>query len=596
MKSFIIIIVLFFSLQIIAQNTDTFCIKTRYISVKPTEENASLFTFKQKKNKNSLPDVMVRNIYFGGRVKGIDYSDLGSWCELNSKMTASGSFHTKYQFYIEQITPLKNVFGEDSMIMLIEQNLSHKRDDGIIVYDTVYQYIYPSLDTLNVKSSEISGIRIKEDLVFDEKTYSYTFQPVALGFCVQKNADVEIELFWVELEELFDKISQNKKYKWADLLQKKLYQGEVYKTISCDQTLNDDIKSERMNYLKFSNLGDIKFKEGNYSNAVKDYSKAILYDSSFAHIYINRGMSQFYLNNFQGSFEDMNKAIMLGTNSELAYYYRGLAKYTLNDTLGAINDLNQVIFLDSSNVEAFYKRGMIKYFQEDYQHSIDDYNHAIFLSPKNGNYYYRRGLSKMKLDDYHGAIADFNVETKQNSKNANAYYYNGYCNMKLKKYKIAKLYFDLAIILNPNETSYHKERGMNNIYLKDYEGAIKDFNIRLSQDSLDYLSYFNRASAKNKIGDKIEALIDYNRAIQLNPQFKDAYNNRGVIKWDNKDLEGALSDFNKTIEIDPNYVFAYRNRGEVKLQQNDKDGCSDLEQAKKLGLENVEQLILKYCK
>ena len=73
------------------------------------------------------------------------------------------------------------------------------------------------------------------------------------------------------------------------------------------------------------------------------------------------------------------------------------------------------------------------------------------------------------------------------------------------------------------------------------------------------------------------------------------------------DSQGSIKDYDKAIELNPDYKEAYANRGVAKInllttggnikptKEQTKDACADLQKAKKLGDNTVDDMIFIYC-
>ena len=56
------------------------------------------------------------------------------------------------------------------------------------------------------------------------------------------------------------------------------------------------------------------YQSGNFSEAIKNYNKAIEINPDYADAYYNRGNAKGALGNMQGAIEDFNKALQLNPN------------------------------------------------------------------------------------------------------------------------------------------------------------------------------------------------------------------------------------------------------------------------------------------
>ena len=162
-------------------------------------------------------------------------------------------------------------------------------------------------------------------------------------------------------------------------------------------------------------------ESGNYTDAVKAYSKAIELEPQAAHAYYNRGVVYRKLGNTQQAINDYNKAIELNPQDAEAYVNRGVAYAKLGNTQQEIKDYNKAIELNPQLPEAYNNRGAAYDKLGNYQQEIKDYNKAIELNPQYAIAYNNRGLSYDKLGNYQQAIKDFNKAIELNPQYAEAY-------------------------------------------------------------------------------------------------------------------------------------------------------------------------------
>jgi tetratricopeptide (TPR) repeat protein len=87
---------------------------------------------------------------------------------------------------------------------------------------------------------------------------------------------------------------------------------------------------------------------GNYTDAVKAFSKAIELNPQDAAAYCNRGVAYVSLDNYQQAIEDCSKAIELNPQIAETYYIRGLVYVGLGNNQQAIKDFQQGYRTESS--------------------------------------------------------------------------------------------------------------------------------------------------------------------------------------------------------------------------------------------------------
>ena len=97
----------------------------------------------------------------------------------------------------------------------------------------------------------------------------------------------------------------------------------------------------------YSNRGVLHMAMENYSQAYKDYDRALEIDDELAEAYINRGNLWFAVQQYERAIADYGRALEFGTSQEaVAYLNRGLAYEKSGDMKSAKNDI-----LSSLNVK-----------------------------------------------------------------------------------------------------------------------------------------------------------------------------------------------------------------------------------------------------
>jgi len=122
----------------------------------------------------------------------------------------------------------------------------------------------------------------------------------------------------------------------------------------------------------YNNRGAAYSSQGNFTQAILDYSKAIEIKPDYADAYFNRG------NNYghQGNFTQ------------------------------AIFDYNEAIKLNSDNLQAYNNRGFAYFQKGSFNQAISDYNHSIEINPYFAGPYYNRAISYYHLNKYDEAWHD----------------------------------------------------------------------------------------------------------------------------------------------------------------------------------------------
>lgn len=104
---------------------------------------------------------------------------------------------------------------------------------------------------------------------------------------------------------------------------------------------------------------------------------AIFPENSFA--YINRGAARHQQGDYTGALKDFSKAIELAPASALAYNNRGLSRVKTEDLDGAVNDFSKAIELDPTVAVIHFNRGIARIYKHDFDKAIEDFTTAARL-------------------------------------------------------------------------------------------------------------------------------------------------------------------------------------------------------------------------
>lgn len=159
--------------------------------------------------------------------------------------------------------------------------------------------------------------------------------------------------------------------------------------------------------------------------------------------YYNRGLFSFNNGDYADAIEDWTSAIQLNPNYVLAYNKRAWAYDKTGEADKAIDDWEAVLRISPAHSAAgkslkgaCLARGTARYNKEDYDGAIADFSRAIELDPKedyhgaedfipiigldqyNAIAYYNRGCVYSNIGDYDHAIADWEAALKIDPNNA----------------------------------------------------------------------------------------------------------------------------------------------------------------------------------
>jgi hypothetical protein len=238
MRKFIIIAILF-PIVAFGQLTDTTCIKSRWIALKPSNINKDIFLLDSTLN-DTLDLVFVIK-------KLVEEKKLKIYTQNSGPHGLKGWYFIDYQKEMEEnLKDSMSFWNTDPYFQITEHSYYPMVDeygDPLVVTlpDGTQAIKYPPPNIYVFPSKKCDEIRIKEDWIYNEKTKKYEFVPVGLSFYFKGGKYSRgNEKFWVDLNQLFNAVDMKLNYPWYNALVNKKYQGFQYMQVSC---YDDEIKN-----------------------------------------------------------------------------------------------------------------------------------------------------------------------------------------------------------------------------------------------------------------------------------------------------------------------------------------------------------------
>jgi tetratricopeptide (TPR) repeat protein len=126
-------------------------------------------------------------------------------------------------------------------------------------------------------------------------------------------------------------------------------------------------------------FGEFDTQQGNYEEALKDYTKAIRYAPKDPVHYAARGYVYQKLGRHDEAIADYTKAIELDPADDELYLIRGVAYSLKGDLDRAIIDYSRAIEIDGHNSDAYFNRAQAYEARGNSEQSVKDYQGAARL-------------------------------------------------------------------------------------------------------------------------------------------------------------------------------------------------------------------------
>ncbi len=334
-------------------------------------------------------------------------------------------------------------------------------------------------------------------------------------------------------------------------------------------------------WLEMKEMGNVQFKNQNYSSAIDYYTRGIQYNSSEPVLYSNRATCFKCLGKYKESVSDYKKAIQLNPRNtknlkKLASVYIILGNFGEAQIL-----LQRCCNLEPNDSSHTYELNRAKKMVEDYEkineklkeqkwEDVEELSKKLLENASNfkelQKIYIQSCLELCKFQiiiDYINNNVSSYTKSKDEEFNyllAKAYYFKG-------DYDLAKKEINNLIRQGFNDDKYAKlkkhietindSKIRANAYFKNnnYDQAIKEYTklLEFDPENKNFMSIIltNRALCLKKQGKNMEALKDVDQAIHYNPNYSTAYIRRALIYEEFKMFDDAKSDLSKAKELDP---------------------------------------------
>ncbi|XP_069708306.1 RNA polymerase II-associated protein 3 [Phaenicophaeus curvirostris] len=280
----------------------------------------------------------------------------------------------------------------------------------------------------------------------------------------------------------------------------------------------DGIRVDAEKALAEKEKGNNYFKQGNFDEAIKCYTRGMHSDPYNPVLPTNRASAFYRMKKFSVAESDCNLALALDKNYIKAYARRGAARFALKNLQGAKEDYEKVLELDANNFEA--------------KNELKKINQA--LSSKESS-------EQKEFED--AARPELTEQEKKRIED-----------QQLKQKAIV-------------------EKDLGNGYFKEgkYEAAIECYTRGIAADGTNALLPANRAMAYLKIEKYEEAENDCTQALLLDASYSKAFARRGAARVALGKLKEAVQDFEAVLKLEPGNKQAINELTKIKKELAEKD-------------------------
>jgi tetratricopeptide (TPR) repeat protein len=281
--------------------------------------------------------------------------------------------------------------------------------------------------------------------------------------------------------------------------------------------------------------GDSLAGQGNYDDAINEYTSAIDLDPNLISAYMGRGQAYYAQGRSLRSLSDYSKAIELDPNSAKAYYGRGWSQLANDAWDGAVSDFTKSLEL-APDQRAYNGRawGYVNKAQWVFE-GIYGYWGLFYL-----------------FESHHGLTMAFK---------GRGWYY-----VKRQQWEMAVIpALTAAIARDPDPAECYCNIGFAHAKKAQWTHAIEDYKAAIAEDpSLDW-SRFNTAWATGKKENWDPVIADYSKAIELVTNQPIPTTAAGSQTTEAQEWDMAISSYNKVIELSKDPALTQKAQDALKL-------------------------------
>ncbi len=378
--------------------------------------------------------------------------------------------------------------------------------------------------------------------------------------------------------------------------------------------------------------GKTKFKNGEFREAIKIFTKVVNESTYYYEAYVLRGRCYAEFNKLDSAIADFNMALEKKSDYLPAKFYRGEVYFNQKKYDLATTDFQTIVTAKPKYSKAWVYLALISEEKQEFKKSIEQYTSAVNLGAADYEIYYRRGKLYLKMRMQISALYDFSESIRLKADFYETYFLRAIIYIEDKKYTEAVADLDMTIKLKPDFEEAYMKRGDAQFALNNFKQATEDYTILITKykrksadvyikrgtiallDSNISLAHkdFERALQMDPRNDTVSlcmaktsmkkkdyntAMVELRKTLAYNDKNWEAYFLRAKILYERERFDEALPDLNSCLILH-DHADAFFYRGSILFMKQDFVGaCTDLNKAKKLGYtqNDIDKSIKRVC-
>lgn len=376
----------------------------------------------------------------------------------------------------------------------------------------------------------------------------------------------------------------------------------------------DGIHVDKEKALAEKEKGNKYFKQGNFDEAIKCYTRGMHSDPFNPVLPTNRASAFYRMKKFSVAESDCNLALALDKNYTKAYARRGAARFALKNFQGAKEDYEKVLELDANNYEAKNELKKIeqalssesseqKEFEEAVRSELTENERRCIeeeqlkqkaVTEKDlGNGYFKEGKYEAAIECYTRGIAADGTNALLPANRAMAY-------LKIQKYEEAENDCTQALLLDASYSKAFARRGAARVALGKLKEAMQDFEAVLKLEPGNKQAINELTKIRNELAEKEQSCHEEYPAVLIkeseiknivklthNPLNLKSTKPLRRIAVEEVDDDVLNSDFSSSTSLVNNWKNSVNIETTENLDQDDQLTSMDIPKAKQLKIEEI---------
>ncbi|MFP4061006.1 MAG: tetratricopeptide repeat protein, partial [Bacteroidales bacterium] len=302
------------------------------------------------------------------------------------------------------------------------------------------------------------------------------------------------------------------------------------------------------NKRQYYKAGNDFLENGNYQDAIAQYTKAVDISPDYVKAYLERANAYELMGNLEKAAEDYKRATIFMPKETDVFYHTGRLYNDLGRYLEALEMLNIALELKSSNMAALQEKIIALTAMEQYVDALEVCNRALFLKENELNLYLT-GIVQEELNNLEEAENHFSKSISKEKEFTDSYISLADLQVRLDKSAEALENINKALDLEPKNTEALFVRSKVYVKLLDYAKAVNDIstNILIEPDKEKW--YFVRGTYYQHFTQHQNAINDFNKVLSMNDKYAEGYYKRAESYEEIANFNAAIKDYEKLIDL-----------------------------------------------